>query len=70
MKNVKESAEEKSDDPVKCSLEKSGIAGTETEREKEKESSGEDAEKKTDPKDDEKKDEPMEVSVSFSAELK
>merc|ERR1712119_214647 len=46
MKNVKESAEEKSDDPVKTSLEKSGIAGTETEKEVEKESAGEDAEKK------------------------
>merc|ERR1712141_984721 len=55
MKNVKESAEEKSDDPVKTSLEKSGIAGTETEKEAEKESAGEDAEKKTDSKDDEKK---------------
>merc|ERR1712020_685589 len=39
MKNVKESAEEKSDDPVKSSLEKSGIAGTESEKENEKESS-------------------------------
>jgi len=61
MKNVKESAEEKSDDPVKTSLEKSGIAGTETEKEVEKESAGEDAEKKTDSKDDEKKEEEMEV---------
>merc|ERR1711936_193412 len=61
MKNVKESAEEKSDDPVKTSLEKSGIAGTETEKEAEKESAGEDAEKKTDSKDDEKKEEDMEV---------
>ena len=61
MKNVKESAEEKSDDPVKTSLEKSGIAGTETEKEAEKESAGEDAEKKTDSKDDEKKEEEMEV---------
>merc|ERR1712077_513 len=34
MKNVKESAEEKTDDPVKSSLEKSGIAGTESEKEK------------------------------------
>merc|ERR1711997_1210729 len=61
MKNVKESAEEKSDNPVKTSLEKSGIAGTETEKEAEKESAGEDAEKKTDSKDDEKKEEEMEV---------
>merc|ERR1719278_205845 len=61
MKNVKESAEEKSDDPVKTSLEKSGIAGTETEKEAEKETTGEDAEKKPDSKDDEKKEEEMEV---------
>merc|ERR1719211_598248 len=61
MKNVKESAEEKSDDPVKTSLEKSGIAGTETEKEAEKETTGEDAEKKTDSKEDEKKEEDMEV---------
>merc|ERR1711997_1417169 len=60
MKNVKESAEEKSDDPVKSSLEKSGIAGTETEKENEKENS-DDAEKKTTSKDEEKKDEEMEV---------
>merc|ERR1719273_458344 len=61
MKNVKESAEEKSDDPVKTSLEKSGIAGTETEKEAEKETTGEDAEKKTDSKEDDKKEEDMEV---------
>merc|ERR1712241_1506324 len=61
MKNVKESAEEKSVDPVKTSLEKSGIAGTETEKEAEKETTGEDAEKKTDSKEDEKKEEDMEV---------
>merc|ERR1719273_103511 len=60
MKNVKESAEEKSDDPVKSSLEKSGIAGTESEKENEKENS-DDAEKKTTSKDEEKKDEEMEV---------
>merc|ERR1712226_677370 len=60
MKNVKETAEEKSDDPVKSSLEKSGIAGTETEKEAEKESA-DDAEKKTTSKDEEKKDEEMEV---------
>ena len=63
MKNVKEAAGEKSDDPVKSSLEKSGIAGTESE--KEKESSAEDAEKKKDSKEDEKKEEPMEVSLLF-----
>ena len=61
MKNVKETAEEKSDDPVKSSLEKSGIAGTESEKEAEKETTGEDAEKKAASKDDEKKDEAMEV---------
>merc|ERR1711997_1394336 len=61
MKNVKESAEEKSDDPVKTSLEKSGIAGTESEKETEKESTGDDSEKKSTSKDDEKKDEAMEV---------
>merc|ERR1711994_1136535 len=62
MKNVKESAEEKSDDPVKSSLEKSGIAGTENEKEKESEKeTSDDAEKKSAPKDDEKKDEEMEV---------
>ena len=32
MKNVKEATEEKKDDPVKTSLEKSGIAGTENEK--------------------------------------
>merc|ERR1711997_1120686 len=62
MKNVKESAEEKSDDPVKSSLEKSGIAGTESEKEKEGEKENtEDSEKKTPQKDEEKKDEEMEV---------
>jgi len=64
MKNVKESAEEKSDDPVKSSLEKSGIAGTESEKENEKEKEKENAdnaEKKEAPKDEEKKDEDMEV---------
>merc|ERR1712038_1314838 len=62
MKNVKESAEEKSDDPVKSSLEKSGIAGTESEKEKESEKeTSDDAEKKSAPKDEEKKDEEMEV---------
>merc|ERR1719211_65479 len=61
MKNVKEADEEKSDDPVKSSLEKSGIAGTESEKETEKESPADDAEKKSTSKDDEKKDEAMEV---------
>merc|ERR1712156_211664 len=62
MKNVKESAEEKSDDPVKSSLEKSGIAGTESEKEKESEKeTSDDAEKKSAPKDEEKKDEEMDV---------
>merc|ERR1711997_1015041 len=61
MKNVKEADEEKSDGPVKSSLEKSGIAGTESEKETEKESTGDDSEKKSTSKDDEKKDEAMEV---------
>merc|ERR1712038_1368509 len=62
MKNVKESAEEKSDDPVKSSLEKSGIAGTKSEKEKESEKeTSDDADKKSAPKDEEKKDEEMEV---------
>merc|ERR1712002_153379 len=62
MKNVKESAEEKTDDPVKSSLEKSGIAGTESEKEKDGEKeNGEDSEKKAPQKDEEKKDEEMEV---------
>jgi SWI/SNF related-matrix-associated actin-dependent regulator of chromatin subfamily C len=61
MKNVKEAAEDKSDDPVKSSLEKSGIAGTESEKETEKENAGEDPEKKQASKDDEKKEEAMEV---------
>merc|ERR1712018_625266 len=60
MKNVKESAEEKTDDPVKSSLEKSGIAGTESEKEKEIEKA-EDSEKKAAQKDEEKKDEEMEI---------
>merc|ERR1712038_1713136 len=58
MKNVKESAEEKSDDPVKTSLEKSGIAGTESEKEKESEKeTSDDAEKKSAPKDEENESE-------------
>jgi len=62
MKNVKESAEEKTDDPVKSSLEKSGIAGTESEKEKDGEKeNAEDSEKKASQKDEEKKDEEMEV---------
>merc|ERR1712018_871901 len=62
MKNVKEAAEKNSDDPIKSSLEKSGIAGTESEKEKEGEKeSTEDSEKKTSPKDEDKKDEEMEV---------
>merc|ERR1711997_705205 len=60
MKNVKEAKEAGTENPVKSSLEKSGIAGTETEKENEKENS-DDAEKKTTSKDEEKKDEEMEV---------
>merc|ERR1712126_747953 len=64
MKNVKESAEEKTDDPVKSSLEKSGIAGTESEKEKDGEKeNAEDSEKKASQKDEEKKDEEMEVDT-------
>ena len=64
MKNVKEADEEKSDDPVKSSLEKSGIAGTESEKETEKEGSGDDVEKKAESKDEEKKEEAMEVDTN------
>merc|ERR1719450_1958742 len=68
MKNVKESAEEKSDDPVKSSLEKSGIAGTESEKEKESEKeTSDDAEKKSAPKDaEEKSDDPVKSSLEKS----
>merc|ERR1712076_199123 len=49
MKNVKESAEEKSDDPVKSSLEKSGIAGTESEKEPEIKKETEDTDASVEP---------------------
>merc|ERR1712223_590811 len=70
MKNVKESAEEKSDDPVKSSLEKSGIAGTESEKEKESEKeTSDDAEKKSAPKDEEKpKEESKEPEIKKETE--
>merc|ERR1719411_263274 len=69
MKNVKEAAEKNSDDPIKSSLEKSGIAGTESEKEKEGEKeSTEDSEKKTSPKDEDKKDEEMEVDTKEKEE--
>ena len=57
-KHVEEAIDAQSDDPIKVGLEKSGIAGTESEKEEGKES-----EKKEE--NGNKKDEPMEVNLNF-----
>ena len=61
-KHVKEAVDSNSDDPIKVGLGKSGIAGTETEKE-----DGKEEEKKEEDKSEngDKKDEPMEVSLQF-----
>ena len=69
MKNVKESASGDGSDAIKTSLEKSGIAGTESEeaknkendKEKDKEEGADKKEGGDDEKEKDKKDEPMDV---------
>lgn len=60
MKNVREMSSEEGDTAIKTSLEKSGIAGTETEKEKE-ETSDKEEKKESQDKDASKKEKDMEV---------
>lgn len=61
MKNVKEALDDKSDDPIKSSLEKSGIAGTENEKEEDKD--GKKDSEKAKENGEKKDEEQMDVSI-------